>query len=220
MGHGECPPWSLRPRIIPHHEETSVGLGTVRWLDSQLSLQEWEAFFVERAAITLPPNTSHRLEIQADAHSTAFLKWILTQPKTSGSSIKVTYSEAYEQTPRLYPWLRSKGDRLERDGARLIGPHDLFDIPVGSPDQPDTWTYEPFWFRTFRFLAIEITTGSSSLQLVSLTAIQANYPLAAKSTWKEPGNVETERIWDLSVRTLRNCMFDGYSDCPFYEQLQ
>lgn len=55
---------------------------------------------------------------------------------------------------------------------------------------------------------------------MSFEAVQVNYPIGVKAEWKEPAMKENEKIWEVSIRTLRNCMFDGYSDCPFYEQLQ
>jgi hypothetical protein len=62
--------------------------------------------------------------------------------------------------------------------------------------------------------------GPNPLQLRSLVATQTNYPMAVTAKWCEPQSDERRAMWDISVRTLRNCMFDGYSDCPFYEQLQ
>lgn len=80
--------------------------------------------------------------------------------------------------------------------------------------------YEPFWFRTFRLIRLEIAVGDEPVELVSFDATQVNYPLAVKASWEELGMINSKRIWDVSIRTMRNCMFDGYSDCPFYEQLQ
>ena len=80
--------------------------------------------------------------------------------------------------------------------------------------------YEPFWFRTFRVIRLEITVGAGPVEFLSFDAKQTNYPIQPKAAWKEPGDAHSESIWDVSIRTLRNCMFDGYSDCPFYEQLQ
>ncbi|KAK5202778.1 hypothetical protein LTR41_011469 [Exophiala xenobiotica] len=56
--------------------------------------------------------------------------------------------------------------------------------------------------------------------MVSFKAKQVNYPLDVKVSWKQPEGVDSDNIWKVSIRTLRNCMFDAYSDCPFYEQLQ
>jgi hypothetical protein len=129
----------------------------------------------------------------------------------------VTYSEGYELEPRNYPFFRTKADRLDAENGHLIGPYDevILDLP-----QAQTIKYEPFWFRTFRIIRLEITVGPEPIQLLSFDAIQVNYPLAVKASWKEAGDEHSEQIWDVSIRTMRNCMFDGYSDCPFYEQLQ
>lgn len=57
------------------------------------------------------------------------------------------------------------------------------------------------------------------VQLVSFKATQTNYAMNVKADLQEPANNYNDRIWDISVGTLRNCMLAGCSDCPFYEQL-
>lgn len=151
-------------------------------------------------------------------HFTAFLQWTFrATAKRSQIRLKVTYSEGYELKPRNYPFFRTKANRLDAEKGHLIGPYD--ELILGLP-HGQTVTYEPFWFRTFRFLRLEISVGPEPVRLLSFDAIQVNYPLAVKASWKEPEDKQSEQIWDVSIRTMRNCMFDGYSDCPFYEQLQ
>lgn len=131
--------------------------------------------------------------------------------------MKMTYSEGYESDPRSYPLFRTKNDRLDWQNGHLIGPHDyiVLDIDAGQKT-----VYEPFWFRTFMVMRLEIAVGEATVTLHSFNATQANYPMAIKATWENPSELDSKQFWDISVRTLRNCMFDGYSDCPFYEQLQ
>ncbi len=106
---------------------------------------------------------------------------------------------------------------MDAKNGRLIGPHDEVELDL---PQMQTITYEPFWFRTFRVLRFEITIGPEAVQMLSFDTTQVNYPLAVRASWQEPGEKHSNQIWEVSIRTMRNCMFDGYSDCPFYEQLQ
>lgn len=167
--------------------------------------------------MTLAAGSSHNIVIQADVHSTAFLRWTFKAAKQSQVRMKVTYSEGYEHEPRSYPFFRTKSDRLDAAHGYLIGPSDdvTLDIPASQ-----SLVYEPFWFRTFRIMRWEISVGSEPFEVSSFEASQVNYPMAVKASWSEPGDKDSKAIWDVSTRTMRNCMFDGYSDCPFYEQLQ
>ena len=214
---GELPPWRLRPRPIPMREQRKVAVHTVRACQSTISAEEWTAGLSEGKPILLPGDSSHKLELQADVHSTAFVRWSFEAAKASSVRLKVTYSEGYELDPRAYPFFRTKADRLDAKNGHLIGPFDdvHFEVSGSAP-----LIYEPFWFRTFRLLRLEITVGSEPVTLTGFEATQVNYPLALKASWNNPGDPDSGAIWDVSIRTLRNCMFDGYSDCPFYEQLQ
>ena len=189
----------------------------VKRCDSDLSIDKWTEFFSRGHAVTLPPGSSHTLELQADVHSTAFLRWKF---KAAGSSSEIkfrtTYSEGYELEPRSYPFFRSKADRLDSSG-HILGPYDEVLLPVSETVET---VYEPFWFRTFRILRVELTVGPEPVILSSFNGTQVNYPLSVKASWSNPTDPKSKEIWDVSIRTLRNCMFDGYSDCPFYEQLQ
>ncbi|KUJ10533.1 alpha-L-rhamnosidase [Mollisia scopiformis] len=214
---GELLPWRLRPRPTPMPEESRATVNVVRKCQSTVSMEDWTTYLSQASSLHLPSNSSHILELQADNHSTAFVKWTFKAAKQSQIHLKVTYSEGYELEPRSYPFFRRKADRLDAENGHLLGPFDevTLDIPENQ-----LVSYEPFWFRTFRILRLEITIGSAPVELLSFEAKQINYPLAIKGSWKEPGDEHSEKIWDVSIRTMRNCMFDGYSDCPFYEQLQ
>lgn len=192
-------------------------VNTVRSCQSSVSAEDWSSYLSGKSSLTLPGGSSHTLELQAEVHSTAFVQWTFKAAKQSSIRLKITWSEGYELEPRSYPFFRTKADRLDADNGHIIGPYDevQLDLPEGQ-----AVTYEPFWFRTFRVLRLEVSAGPESVQLISFNATQVNYPLAVKATWLQPADEQSGGIWDVSIRTMRNCMLDGYSDCPFYEQLQ
>ena len=190
----------------------------IRSLDSALPQHDWDGFFSKDQTINLPAG-KHRVVLEAPCHSTAFLRLRLS----GTGQLKITYSESYERPPFDDPSFRNKGDRLDATGAVLTGSCvDLYDhIDLSTlPKVKGTSVYEPFWFRTFRFLIVEFDVASS-LSLIQLECKQTNYPLDLISEWScDVDDGFSNAVWEVSLRTLRNCMFDGYSDCPFYEQLQ
>ena len=216
---GDIAPWRLTPRCIPHPVESSVLVNTVRRCESSISEADWISFLSRTRHLHLAADSTHSLDLQAEVHSTAFLRWTFSATTSSKLRLKVMYSEGYEQLDptRAYPFFRTKRDRLDASNGHIIGP---FDDVTLSIEPGETTTWEPFWFRTFRLLRVEMTVLKGVVELESFTATQVNYPLDVKAAWKEPRNEPAEKIWDVSIRTMRNCMFDGYSDCPFYEQLQ
>ncbi len=203
-------------------EESPLEVNIVRRMDSTASTEDWTGYLSGQRSIRLPANTKHYLEIQAACHSTAFVRFQCRDPGRE-AKLTIQHSESYERGPKDDPTYRDKGDRLDAAGAYLVGGaidlHDEVEL-AALPLAKGICTYEPFWFRTFRFLVLEVETGEKELELVHFEATQTNYPLKPKAYWKEMMNPVNEAIWDVSVRTLRNCVFDGYSDCPFYEQLQ
>ena len=78
------------------------------------------------------------------------------------------------------------------------------------------FTYEPFWFRCFRFIKPEIT-GDVSVILEKM--VEVNYPMDVRTDY-DFGRSDDNKLWEISVRTLQRCMHETYEDCPFYEQLQ
>lgn len=199
---GEIPPWDLHPRLIPLQEESEGSFSRVIDYDPA-----WTPL-LSSESVSLPPGT-HRCVLQASEYLTAFLR--VEFVPSPGSTITIKYAESFEQEPTVYPWLRNKSDRLDSSGM-LLGPSDTVDMSVSS-------AYEPFWYRAFRFLEITVNVGQQGATINSIKATQSNYPLVNAASWTSSSD-EMNSIWDVSVRTLRNCLWDGVSDCPFYEQLQ
>lgn len=111
-----------------------------------------------------------------------------------------------------------KGDRTDDKNGHLLGVTDTYEV-AGCGKRGDTETYEPFWFRTFRFIRLEIVTAEEPLTIESFDYQETGYPLEVK-TWVTTSDESMGDIWDISERTLRRCMHETYEDCPFYEQLQ
>ncbi|USP81334.1 Six-hairpin glycosidase [Curvularia clavata] len=237
--HGLAPPWRLSPRLIPVSTSLPIRFKRISKLDSPLPLADWEGVLLPALdppkILTLAAGSSHRIEIEADHHTTASLSFLFQRPLGSGSNLRVTYSECYEDEPDLVPYLRRKGDRTD-NRKQLYGPQDQYHF-VGAagadiahdlsyePGARDLEIFSPFHFRTLRFIALDIDVApDSDLVFVGVKMSETHYPLEVLGGFElpsaDPHATPYNTIWDNSVRTLTNCMHDCYEDCPFYEQLQ
>lgn len=213
-------PGNLVKRPIPMMYETEkrfVETYCVR--ESSIAMERWNEWLHERGQIVLSPLSHHVIEINAGELTTGFLH--LEVVKGSGSLIKIISAEAYvyddEQIGHLGRSIR-KGNRIDSEKGALLGFQDIYEVGgFGLTSKAEV--YEPFWFRTFRFIQLEITTGDEELRLERFFYRETGYPLQVQ-TWVETSDVSLKGIWDISMRSLKRCMHETYEDCPFFEQLQ
>jgi hypothetical protein len=248
--YGIGPPWKLTPRVIPFHRLEKIGFDSSHNIKSTVPEMEWAALLLHSnnddgsgaslsPSVTLPRGTSHHIELEMANHTTAFLKLIFKRPGSTGCAVRVQYSECYEDEPALIPYSRRKGDRKDST-KRLYGPYDLYRLGGSTAgiaallrhdvDEMEKEIFEPFHFRTFRVIALDIDVaadtdlvfyGAELLQTNYDMDVQAKFQARSSSTVARQEQAEAvDALWNTSIRTLRNCMHDTYEDCPFYEQLQ
>ena len=177
---------------------------------------DWDAFNTDAAAIEIAPHRTVEVDLDAAELITAYLDLHLVGG--AGATVELTAAECYEFEPEEIPWQRRKGDRTDTVNGDFYGDPDIYrPAGAGTKSRPERFT--PFWFRTFRYLRLRVTTGPSPLQLAGLKIIRTHYPLAIEGSFASSA-ASDRRLWDTSVRTLLNCMHETFEDCPFYEQLQ
>lgn len=158
-------------------------------------------------AFTVPANTTYVCELDAGELTTGYLNFSAEGGK--GAEMQVLYSECYEQFDgKEY----SKNMRDDSTGV-LRGDTDCF-LPDGS-----TYTYETYWFRTFRYIQVTVTTKDEPLAITHIGYTETGYPLAVTGAFSSSDPTH-QQMMDVSIRTLRRCMHETFEDCPYYEQLQ
>lgn len=85
-----------------------------------------------------------------------------------------------------------------------------FEIVVGAG-----YTDYTNYFRRFGLRYIEIY-AENAVKIEYAGVLSCNYPLNVIK--KSFGDVVTDKIYNVSVRTLQLCMHDHYEDCPWREQ--
>ena len=193
-------PWGLIPDALPHMEYAPISAGEV----VRTNLPELRGF--PAAPITIPPNTELHLILDRKTLTTAYPQ--LTVSGGKGTHIVLTYSEA------LYDKNKQKGDRDEVADREALGLTDSF-LLNGDAHR----TFEPLWWRTWRYLGVDIITGNAPLTLGSLTAQFTAYPFEERAKFKS-GDPDLDKIWEISWRTARLDAHETYMDTPYYEQLQ
>lgn len=123
---------------------------------------------------------------------------------TAGTIVNVVYAESLWESPS------EKGNRDSVAGKHIQGYRDEF--IVGE----DACFFEPLWWRTFRYVQIEVDADAT---LLLTEVMETGYPLTVESSF-EASHSWAAPIWDVGVRTLARCMGETYFDCPYYEQLQ
>lgn len=190
-----------------------------RVVRSSVTKNSWSDLLQGLNSIEVGPNQTEIVEISAGKEMTGYLnlKFLAGQ----GAHIRILQSESYVEgkSPSVNGLsLYFKEDREDSQNGYLVGFEDNYDVAgYGQEDTPES--YQPFWFRTFRFIRLEIQTGDEPLTLAAMNYEETGYPLRVK-TKVVTSDPSLSGIWKMSELTLQRCMHETYEDCPFYEQLQ
>lgn len=211
-------PGNLFPRSIPSmYRKKGIFKSVMDIKKSVFTADQWKKFLLENESLEIPANTEELIEIDAGEEMTGYIYSAFQNGK--GSKIQLLYAEAYLQDGFAGPaHVPEKGDREDKVNGHLEGYKDQYQV-AGYGTENQLEKFETYWFRTFRFIQIHIQTGEEPLVLKRLDYEETGYPLEIKTS-VEVSDKSMHDIWEISERTLRRCMQETYTDCPYYEQLQ
>lgn len=165
-----------------------------------------DGFLKGNRDLTIPPNSTTSLLLDQTYLVNAYPELILSGGK--GGFIKVSYAEA------LFDKDMQKGHRDEIEAREVIGHYDEF-LPDGGARR----IFKPLWFRTYRYIQLDISTKDDPLVLHDLYGVFTGYPFKENASFSS-NDQSLKKIWDIGWRTARLCALETYVDCPYYEQLQ
>jgi alpha-L-rhamnosidase len=188
--------WQLVQDRLPQMAYAEVPIGTI--VGGTGSVTGFPA--------TIPPHAAVTLLIDRGTMTTAFP--VITVAGGKGSLLKVTYAEA------LVDSAGKKGNRNETAHRRILGLNDSF-----APDGGAERTWSTLWWRAWRYLQVEVNTGSDPIEIRSVGARYSGYPFEEQASF-EASDPLIARIWETGTRTARMNAHETYMDCPYWEQLQ
>lgn len=192
-------PWGLVPDALPPMEYAATSAGEA----VRASLAELNVF--PSSPVTVPPGSHIHILLDRRTLTTAYPA--LTVSGGKGARIALTYAEA------LYDGNHHKGDRDAVGDRSAVGITDSL-LLDGGPHR----TFETLWWRTWRYLDLDIQTASEPVHLESLTASFTAYPFRERATFNS-GDPDLAKIWEISWRTARLGAHETYMDTPYWEQL-
>lgn len=201
---GSTAPRILLPRSLPAAEEKPQRFAVIRKAEGT---QAGDAFLQGKAPLTIQPWAKVTLLLDQQVLTTAFPEMELSGGK--GARITVTYAEA------LYTGKNdAKGNRNEVEGKTIRGDQDIL-LPDGGQHR----IFKPLWYRTFRYVQVEIENHQEPLVLHDYRSIFTAYPFQENAAFRSSDS-SLQHIWNTGWRTSRLCAYETYMDCPYYEQLQ
>ncbi|HLF36055.1 MAG TPA: hypothetical protein VI583_17560 [Cyclobacteriaceae bacterium] len=195
--------WMLVPRNIPLMEESELRLSEVR---SAEGVTIPDGFLTGKSRVDVGANKTVKILFDQGYLTKAYP--VLKLNGGRNAEIKISYAES------MFYADGSKGNRNEIEGKVFKGNYDIF-----LPDGEDNRTFRLLWFRTYRFVQMEIRTKDDPLTLGEFYGIFTAYPLEEKAVF-DAGDETLKKIWDTGWRTARLCAAEIYYDCPYYEQMQ
>jgi len=196
--------WMLVPRSIPAMDEHPERLDRVRRASG---VTVPAAFPRSPAPLTVPPRTSARLLLDQGYLTTAYPELVVSGGKDA--AVGMRYAENL-----WVPRTGDKGNRDEIEGKEMRGLRDLFIADGGARR-----LFRPLWWRTYRYLELNVDTADEPLTVEDLRGVFTAYPFTRKARF-DAADPELDRILDVGWRTARLCAHETYMDCPYYEQLQ
>jgi alpha-L-rhamnosidase len=198
-GHG----WILQPRTtVVQTSEKELSGPVIR--SNMPGTEEFK--FNGKNALKIPANSKNTFLIDQGHVTLGYPKLTLSGGKDA--LIKVKYSEA------LYDEKNRKGNRNETEGKVIKGISDVYLMDGGLGR-----VFQPIWFRTFRFVQIEVETQSEPLTINDFHNIfsAARIPVIASFKTDDP---IYRQVWDICWHTMKICAQDNLLSDAYYEQMQ
>ncbi|HJQ21735.1 MAG TPA: alpha-L-rhamnosidase C-terminal domain-containing protein [Gemmatimonadaceae bacterium] len=200
---GEIVGWQLTPRSIPSMDETEQRLAHVRRSSGAAAD---DRFLLGGAPIVVPAR-SHASLLVDQSHTTNAYP-VLTTTGGAGATVTLTYAEALEDSAG------AKGNRNDIDDRHVIGVRDVF-----RPDGGTNRVFRPLYWRSFRYVQLDVETGDAPLTLVDFHGVFTAYPLRERGRFVSDSTWIAD-VWRMDWNGARIGAFETYMDTPYYEQLQ
>jgi len=192
--------WLLYKRPIKNRTERREDFPVIYNWDGLTTIQSIKDF-------TIPANKKISILIDNKVMSLGFPEMVLTGGK--GSHVKVSYAETLFHSDRI-----GKDDRSKIEGNQLIGYADIF-----MPDGGENRLFRPNWFRSFRYIQIDVETGNQPLKIVDYYNQKSEYPIKLKASFKTDNDF-LNSLMEPGWRTASLCAQDLLISDAYYEQMQ
>lgn len=201
--YGEVSGWQLAPRSIPPMEETEQRLVSVR---RSAGIQTDDGFLRGSGDLVIPARTTAAILVDQSRTTDAYP--VIVTSGGAGSAVRLTYAEA------LVDSADRKANRNEIAGRTIRGVHDVF-LPDGGPRRRFTTLY----WRSFRYIQLDITTAGEPLRVHDLHGIFTAYPFTERGRFSSDLPWLAD-MWRMNWNGARIGAFETYMDTPYWEQLQ
>ena len=201
--YGEVSGWQLEARSIPPMEEREQRLARVR---RATGVETDGAFLRGSGDLVIPARTTAVLLLDQSHTTNAYP--VLETSGGAGSMVRLTYAEA------LIDSAGQKGNRNEIEGRTVRGVRDVF-LPDGGARRRFTTLY----WRSFRYIQMDVTTADEPLRVHDLHGIFTAYPFAERGRFASDLPWLAD-MWRMNWNGARIGAFETYMDTPYWEQLQ
>jgi hypothetical protein len=164
------------------------------------------AFLRGAGPLLVPAHT--RASLLLDQSHTTNAYPVLAVSGGAGSSVTLTYAEA------LVDAQGRKGNRNEVEGRTIRGVHDVF-----RPDGSAHRVFQTLYWRSFRYIQVDIETAEAPLTIDDVHGIFTGYPLRERARFSSDATWLGD-VWRMDWNGARIGAFETYMDTPYYEQLQ
>src|SRR5439155_19359687 len=187
---------------ITRMEESPVRFATVR---RSVGVEADGGFLRGTSDFVVPAKTRAVLLLDRGHLTNAFA--VLETSGGAGSTVRLVYAEALKDAQG------NKGNRDEVDGKTIAGVGDEFRLDGGARRR-----FQTLWFRTYRFVQLEIDTGDEPLRIHDLHGIVVGYP------FKLVARFDSDLAWvadtrEINCRAARPCARETYLNTAYDEQL-
>ena len=200
---GEIFGWQLEPRSIPAMDESVQRITSVRRATGVTT----DGSFLRTAGdLVVPAHTSASLLLDQSHTTNAYP--VLETSGGAESRVTITYAEA------LVDSAGRKGNRNDVEGRFIRGVHDVF-MPDGGAHR----VFRTLYWRSFRYIQLDITTGNAPLVIHDVHGVFTGYPLRERARFASD-EAWLGDVWRMDWNGARIGAFETYMDTPYYEQLQ